>query len=309
MTYNYTIGIYLTKEEAEKINPKYLSKLNNKDVLVLSKTFNTDINAEKGDILKVNVEEVWRHRKDGIIRYSLHKPKVMEKIEAATTSSLADLDAMVVSRGVEVVESELKSDEEGGGEKGEEFTDFPKRMQESFKNVIGKWKPWVMQWHLRGEKSLHTDFRLKVNDHLEGFTLFSPPSIDKPDMIKGEVKNIRGTIKNPQPVSWLKVDTSDYFEKGGIGATKEHPAFFAIVAKGKYTIHDVGDHRILIQLKSDKGRVNKVKLKDAPEYVQAFNNKLPDRLKQLDGLYSVHIAHIDDKHIMLFDKIKDGRGG
>ena len=45
--------------------------------------------------------------------------------------------------------------------------------------------------------------------------------------------------------------------------------------------------------------------KKNPEwYVKALNRKTPDNLKNLDGVFSFHIAHIGDKHIILLDRVK-----
>jgi len=103
--YNYKIGIYIPNNLVSKINPKYLIDFNNKKVMVLGKTFNTDVKANPGDIIDVLVEEIWRHRKNDKIRYSVHKPRFkMLRPDLSKTSSLKDLDAIVVSTGVEVKE-------------------------------------------------------------------------------------------------------------------------------------------------------------------------------------------------------------
>jgi len=158
----HKLGIYVSKKEAKLIDPKYLTELDGKLVLKLGNSFNTSIKAPKGSILKIHVEEVWRHLKGGKYHYSLHKPRVMEVMEEQyATSSLADLDAAVVSRGMEVIEdaelevqvlrSKAKPDEEG---KERMVRDFPKRMQKNFEEVMKNqlWCPCVVQYHYRGHK-------------------------------------------------------------------------------------------------------------------------------------------------------------
>lgn len=98
--YTYTIGI---KPEGN-INPNYVQN----GILILGDTFVTKISAESGDNLAINVEEVWRHtypKKNNSIRYSIHKPKVMEKTNNPI-SSVNSLDNLAVSKGEEVIENE-----------------------------------------------------------------------------------------------------------------------------------------------------------------------------------------------------------
>lgn len=323
---NYSTGIYLAEEEIKKINPKYIIEFKDKKVMPLGNTFNTSITTgEIGNTLSLLVEEIWRHETKKGIRYSLHKPKVKDLYkEFKKTSSLDEFEDIVASTGVAIKYSEIENQEvfdlipdfyfyeilaewnlEHKGEGKEVMVkNFPDKMQTYFKKVMKskKWYPFVMQWHLRGKKSLHTDCRFKVNDHLEGITLFTPPSIDKPDLLIPDAKNIRGTVKVPQPTEWLTV--YGRFERGGPGTTKEFPAYFSIVAKGKYQIKEVTDHKIIFELRSDKGKVKKIKVKKGEEYIEAFNKKLPDSLKQLNGNYIFQIAHIGERHIFLFNKLK-----
>lgn len=202
---------------------------------------------------------------------------------------------------LEEIEQELQNKE--GGE--QIVKDFPERMQRNFNKIkeSGGWKAFVIQWHLRGERSIHSDLRLDIGELLEGFTLFTPPSADKPDLLTTNPHNIRGTIKVPQPKEWLTVQGG--YPAGAPGTTKRN-AYFAIVAKGKYRPVEIEDHKITFELKSDSGSVKKVKSisKDDDKAIEAFNNKLPNNLKDLNGCFSYHIAHIGDRHIILFDKLK-----
>jgi predicted nucleotidyltransferase len=324
----YTIGI----KAFDKANKDHVKE----DFLELGDTFITDVKAEKGDNLKVNIEEVWKHSyKDNTIRFSIHKPKVLEKTSKPLTD-WKELDNLAVSKGEEVIENEdtsgatttgtsgisdnqgkkwkkkiiegpkkleeeLKEDEEGGEEM---VKNFPERMQRNFEKVKG-WRDFVIQWHLRGKKSIHTDLRMDVGESLEGFTLFSPSSMDKEDELTENPKNIRGTIKLPQPKEWLKV--SGGYPAGSPGATSESSSYFAIIAKGKYRPLVMEDHKLVFELKSESGDVKEVKpiKEEDKDQVAEFNKKLPDKLKDLNGCFSYHIAHIGDRHIILFDKLKE----
>jgi len=309
--YNYLVGV--------PANKKFLDKRYIQDgKLVLGHTFNTDKIFEVGDKIKILIEEVWRHETNKGIHYSIHKPRVEGETDEPL-STIDDLEDIVTSIGVSVTHSEVDgfevfiSDELAEGKpKGEgkeiEVKNFPRRMQENFRKVMesGKWHPFVIQWHLRGRKSIHTDMRFKINGYLEGITLFTPPSVDKPDLLTEDPHNIRGTIKVPQPPEWLEVQGR--IERGAPGSTKEFPSYFAIVGKGKYKIEDVSDHRILFRFKTEEGKVRKMDPPKGEEYVEEFNKKLPENYKQLNGLFSYHIAHIGDHHIILFDKVKEPQG-
>ncbi len=358
--FSYLMGIKAPKNA----DPKYVQD----DYLILGNTFVSDIKASEGEQLSVNIEEVWRHSylKTKTFRYSVHKPRVMEKTNKPLTS-WETLDKLAVSKGEEVIENKeeeleatpsatttgtsgisdvagrylpkvripaakkikykLESTEEleecieysledkelqlqEGGEQPS-VKNFPERMQRNFKEIKDseKWKDFVIQWHLRGEKSIHSDLRLEINDLLEGFTLFTPPSIDKPDLLTEDPHDIRGTIKVPQPKEWLKVEGG--YKAGAPGATSKYNTYFAIVGKGKYRPIEIEDHKIVFELKSDSGKIKQIKSisKDDDKVVEAFNKKLPDNLKNLNGCFSYHIAHIGDKHIILFDKLKECPGG
>ena len=161
----HQLGIYITEREAKLIHPEYITEFNGKKVLKLGNSFNTLIKAKKGDILKVTVEEVWRHYKNHKYHYSLHKPNVREKMELAKPSTLKDLESAVVSRGVEIIESEYfehtKKDEEG---REIMIRDFPKRMQNNFKEIMehNLYCPFVVQYHYRGHE-ISDDERQKFN--------------------------------------------------------------------------------------------------------------------------------------------------
>ena len=210
-TVRYQLGIYLRQEETKRIDPKYLTKLNNRYVLQLGNSFNTNIEANRGDILLVSVEEIWRHKKGNKYHYSLHKPRVRKRLDKESSSSLNYLEEKVVSRGYEIIESEFEFRKEKNDEGREiEIADFPKRLQNNFKELKNEWMPYVIHWHYRGHRisrkerekeniddkyiykldSLHADARhLTRRGYLEGFTILSPTSTDLnvPDnLVKGE---------------------------------------------------------------------------------------------------------------------------
>jgi len=309
--YNYLVGIPTDKKY---LNSKYLMN----GFLVLGHTFNTKEKFNIGDKIKIMVDEVWRHEKGDGINYSIHKPMVLGKsLESFSTVNI--LDDYVTTRGVsvkhkiiqsqgesyEVLSNELLA-EEGKSDEGKEIdvNNFPDRMQMEFNKLkkSGKWNSFVIQWHLRGEKSIHTDMRFKVDEHLEGITLFTPSSIDKTDLFNENPKNIRCIIKVPQPIGWLNVQGR--MAKGSPGSTTGFPSYFVIVGKGKYKVEEVTNHKIIFNIKTEPGKVKKMIPNHGEEYITKFNKKLPDNFKELEGKFIFQISHIGDDYIMLFNKLE-----
>jgi phosphoribosyl 1,2-cyclic phosphate phosphodiesterase len=98
--YSYSFAIKVA--DPDKFNSKYIS---DGDKLDLGNTFVTKSKFEVGDHITVNVEEVWKHEfKDGTIRYSVHKPKVMGSSDSELTPSKG-LDDLAVSKGEVVKEN------------------------------------------------------------------------------------------------------------------------------------------------------------------------------------------------------------
>jgi len=303
--YNYLVGI--------ESNKNYLDSRYIQDgKLVLGHTFNTDKIFEIGDKIKILLEEVWRHETKKGLHYSIHKPRIADKSDDKL-SSIDYMEDIVTSVGVSVIHNEIEgfdvmfSEEliERTEPKDEgkeiEVKNFPDRMQNNFRKMIGKWGEYGMQIHTRG-KTAHYDIRHKVDNLLEGITLFARSVTDRIP-IESEKNNIRSTIKMPQPTDWLNFN--DITHKGAIGATKEFPGIFTLISKGKYTVHEVEDHKIVIEYKSDKGKINKKSIEWAKKNNIPYSSDLPDNLIDLTGKYSWHIAHIGDRYIILFDNLKE----
>ena len=300
--FNYLVGIPATKSW---LDTNYITEVHKEKVLTLGHTFNTEKIYNPGDKVMISLENIWRHEKKNGVHYSIHKPKVQGNA-SNKLSGISEMEDIVNSAGIsvkhcfiegqEVLKSQELAEQQTQGNEGKELSveKFPKRMQDNLKKSIGKWKPYVLQKHLRGKKSIHLDLRFKTDKMIEGVTLFSN-SIDKLD------KSIKGAIKIPQSNNWLNVEGR--FEKGAPGATKDFPAYFAILSKGMYTIHEIDDHKIVFELRSDKGIVKKMKSsKGEEDYVHEFNKILPDNLTPLSGKYRLNITHIDENSLILLDK-------
>lgn len=105
---------------------------------------------------------------------------------------------------------------------------------------------YVMQWHIRG-KSVHTDWRMQVDDHLVGWTVDTPGGIDKTCHTVEEARSVytinknrfkaaspnvgfRAETKARQPKVWLTVE--GVVKPGEVGATRLHPGVFLIIDRG-----------------------------------------------------------------------------
>ena len=307
---SYKVGIDISEEEKGGIIREYISG----GELMLGNTFNTAISASAGDRLDINVEEIWRHRdKEGKVRYSIHKPKVMS-ISTDKTTPLSEIDAMVVSRGAEVENSEKPGISDA--------MNFPDSMKKAMSETEG-FRRFVMQWHYRGHRitenerksegipdryiwkteSLHNDLRFETGRNLQGITLLSPTSTDEsvPDLVGDDMRNVRAVLKPPEPLSWIRYEGIQ--DIGSSGSTSDSPSVFVIVAKGKYRTETAEDHRIIVEFDEDSGDVSKSVYDDADAKGILIGRKI-SALKKLPEKVSFHIAHIGDRHIILADRVK-----
>lgn len=308
--WNFDVGILIAPDEVSHIMPEFIVTAGNKKILDLHNTFNTaHIDAAPGDILHLAVQEVWRHRKDGKIRYSLHKPRIIEKATTPATS-ISELDKFVVGRGLEISNAATpqKSDSEGGAKSV--ITDFPKRMIYNFRDTmkLPMWLPYVIHAHGRGH-SYHLDFRhLTPAGYLEGITVDTPGNDTQPIGFNEQADGLRCELKAIQPKEWLTYE--GMHGAGGVGATKYNPAVFFIISKGKYRVLVAEDHRIIIEYKGDQGSVDEALVKKAKDAGLPVSAHLPTKLIQPHGFWLFQIAHIGDNHIILlkhlehFDKTK-----
>jgi len=67
---------------------------------------------------------------------------------------------------------------------------------------------------------------------------------------------------------------------------------------------EVTDHKIVLQMKSKKGMRNYKVFAEAQKLGLPIPKRREMDYKNLNGLFSYHIAHIGDRHLILFDKLK-----
>lgn len=250
--WRYKCGFEISKEEAERIVPEYVEKLDGKYYHVFGNTFNTSINANVGDVLNVIVQEIWRHKSKDGIRYSWHKPNVRSLAEKGKRSTMADVDNIVVSRGIEVVENVDVSEDETRSEVASAF--WKENWFRSYPHD-GKGE-FVYHHHWRGlskeestkdenylfttNHSIHGDLRFKFNENtLFGFTVFLGRSADNREKDRLESgEDVQGSWKLYQPAAWLAVgkDSPYVSEPSDVGATSKKYAKFFMEDSGTYEI-------------------------------------------------------------------------
>lgn len=267
--YNYECGVDIAKgdiavEKAKGINPKYIKKIDDKLLMTFGNTFNTLQKFDIGDIIDVDVQEIWKHESSYGTRYSWHKPNVRFKSERKETSTFDDLDSIVDSIGILVKEmeeyfdehnlEELVEDEEGGTRSAAATKFWDDNWYKMFPKS-GKGK-FVVHTHWRGlskdetkmshdelldtDHSIHADIRFESDPKtLYGFTTFLGKASDVKKegglrLDKVTDNKLQGSWKLPQPYSWLTHEGIS--EPGGPGSTSDKYAKFFIMDSGTYEI-------------------------------------------------------------------------
>lgn len=113
---------------------------------------------------------------------------------------------------------------------------------------------FVLQWHYRG-KSVHSDLRLEVNDHLVGLTLDDPGGVgDKPRLSNNaEYSSAHKILAQPkarQPKEWLSI--TGEIPPGSVGATRFLPAKFETKDRGTYDMGAQKPHLFEVFLHGNK---------------------------------------------------------
>ena len=203
----------------------------------VGKTFNTNIDASPGDILKVAFVD--------ISGYTDPKTKRRWANWWAPRPIMLRKDKKVP----DTIDTAWRMVEQTTGR-------FEDKKMPLFETLERKLHRFVAQHHWRG-KSAHTDLRFEMDQHLLGFTMADAVegAVDKPvltlkdakdlegkdiwkvDWQTGEVLKRNGEIekiwcerKAKQPKAWL--DIEGIVPKGEVGATKEFPGIFNIIDKG-----------------------------------------------------------------------------
>ena len=203
----------------------YLSKSGEKE---LSKTMNTNVDADIGQIITLSVEEVipiWNEEL-GEWQVSVVIPRVRdidlsrvqperaeEIIQRAYKGGILQISPDVEDRVKKLLEEEVPPEEGHGGTFAKDFEPFIEEGDEG----EGVWQLHEMGLSEQqakspkmypGESSLHNDFRLlnetKKNDFLIGFESGMVDISDPLQILKGKVLLMAG-VKKPPPLIWMDV--------------------------------------------------------------------------------------------------------
>ena len=251
-TYQYWIGVPLRPPHPD-VDPDHVVEICGQKVLIVGKTFNTNVQAKVCDVITVTFHNVFVHKNDdGTIRVGVYEPRVYENRSAANPDEEPDdLNSLLrIGR-----ESGLLVEKAGEIVTVDPFLVYPDE---------SKRHDFIIHIHYRG-RTAHGDLRLEgAGDYLIGYTLM----IQKPGVIKEPVttlekakelakdeslwkfspyhgtfereKDRRGVeryvsietaLKAPEPLEWMTFE--GVVEPGHVGATRNYPGVFFIAAKGQ----------------------------------------------------------------------------
>jgi len=218
-----------------KVPEKFLREVKGKTYMYVGKTFNVTGRKEEGSVIRETFHTLFHHIKGDEQYLTVYEPGFAEVVERAPMS--AD-EAVKEAKRIELYEVKKLS------VNLQKFT-----MSDEAHN-------FTMQHHFRG-KSCHIDFRTKIDDYLQGFTIFDlkPDTITEPittlaeaksidkswnryfkmtDKVQTQVEAMRTklqiTWKTSEPSEWLNFEGVQ--EKGAVGGSENYEGVFHIVNKG-----------------------------------------------------------------------------
>ena len=217
--YNYHMAMYSSPDYDVKDDE--IRTVKSHRMVYVGKSMNTGVKLNAGDNFRVSAENFFRYRD----RYRLYLPVLNEP-----TSDKPDTLSKAIDTAKDAGLLQVKYEEQSLGWPDE-----------------GKEHQYVMQLHFRG-KSAHHDFRAQINDHLEGWTIFSQPAgkvkedVDTRSEAIAEFRKVdwkwpkadvhaQASTKTIQPADWLKVEGD--FDPGQIGAGKDVPGYMIILDEGQ----------------------------------------------------------------------------
>lgn len=144
-------------------------------------------------------------------------------------------------------------------------------IKKELNSIKDEWVPYVIQHHYKG-KSIHTDIRIKIEEGLIGFTLFTPGNATNLDKLSNESSMImQGEWKKHKAEDiWLK--KNEYIE-----GTNE---VILCVDSGKIRVHSIEQDKIVLQFNGSRKDVD-----DMPLMKAGFKNASPTKYKNLEGYW------------------------
>jgi len=266
--FNYRVGVRIPP--GWKVPEKLVYKVGNKSYMYIGKTFNVKGKLLPGTVITLSFHTVnwYRNKRTNEQWLTVYEPKFIEVRKGQKTPDSVT-DVIEIAHKVELL---VKKEVMGSADIIEEAKFFASLTGYTLDEVLklheftpsttylripmdDKPHKAVMQNHYRG-KSCHMDFRIKVDDFLEGFTI----AHQRAGVIKDDVTTVKQAKeiekdwdryfkmtnkpqtyieslrrklfvekKKPEPVEWL--DIEGVVEPGEVGATKYEYGVFSIVQK------------------------------------------------------------------------------
>ena len=259
-TYQYKIAVEVLPTEMDEVDEKLVQDFKDMKVMTVADTFNTNVEAEAGDVITVKFHNLFVHKnEEGKFKLALYEPRVYENRTTANPKEMPDTVTTLMKIGTDaklIVFKGFGRDDILPFELVKQlnvFEQYPKEGQKS---------AYIIHHHWRG-KSTHGDLRISTGEYLLGYTLnimaageVKEPVLkvedaikwsNKPELWKFDVKTgkfqsrqTRGglkkatsivvELKEPEPVEWLTFE--GVVAPGNVGSTKQYPGVFYIACKG-----------------------------------------------------------------------------
>ena len=232
-SFSFTVGIPISKS-TESLRPSHLVSFNELPHLILGITKSTKTQGVPGNLVELEVEEVWKHEwyhngECEHTRFSIHEPSVLAVNVDNLPSSLEHLDKLAECRGQKIIENmELTLEDSTPGPEGgtmssqaQEFwanewhTMYPKDGKGNFIYHL-HWEGLEDALNLEHEELLelkkgkvHGDLRFSATQDAFAFTIFEGSINDIPKeegskfiaMKQGD--KLQAHPKNRMPLEWL----------------------------------------------------------------------------------------------------------
>jgi len=262
-TYQYKVAVEVLTSELDEVNVSKVIDFEGKKAMVIAKTFNTNVEAEVGDVVTIVFHNLFATRdEEGKLTLTLYEPRVYENRTLANKGEHPDTITTLLKIGTD---SELLSykylkpaDDTIPFELVKQLNVFMQYPSEDEQHEF------IIHNHWRGS-TVHGDLRIQSvrNQFLLGYTLNiqvkgEAPEVTTVEEAKRQVDNTglwkfnahtgdfmsrqtrAGTkkatsivveLKEPEPVEWMTFE--GVAQSGDVGSTQNYPGVFVIAAKGQ----------------------------------------------------------------------------
>jgi hypothetical protein len=261
-TYQYKVAVEVLPTEMDEVDEKLVQDFKDMKIMTVADTFNTNVEAEVGDVLTVKFHNLFVHEnEEGKYKLALYEPRVYENRTVANPKEMPDTVTTLMKIGTDarlIVFKGLHCNRFLPFELVKQLDTFEQYPKE------GQTYKFIIHHHWRG-KSTHGDLRISHigGEYLLGYTLniMTPGEVKdpvlkmedaikwshKPELWKFDVKTgkfqsrqTRGglkkatsivvELKEPEPIEWLSFE--GVVPPGNVGSTTQYPGVFYIACKG-----------------------------------------------------------------------------